>query len=369
MVVDRHPYDPIRPNPGPVIVAVPDAVRTGLGATVAWLRHARPLLGRMLRDPGAALLPGLPVRSPADVAAVRDALVDRAHDGQEPFAPRRHLGRGVYADYHWPPDRVLCPQHEQSYRLNVPRLVLLACLRPATEGGQTLLADSRRVLAHLPAGLVERLRRHGWLMVRTFRDRIGVPWRDAFGVADEVALAAALNRELVAHRWLHDGALRTVRLRPAIIHDPDTGEACWFNHAAFLNEWGLDPLERQVLREAFGADGLTLNSFAGDGTPLAADEVAAIDGVYERLSVPVPLAAGDVLVLNNILVAHGRRSYTGKRDVALAMGDPVAIADCRPTVLPAMATVDTPLVGCRPPRPPAFTPGGSAEVQGEACRD
>jgi alpha-ketoglutarate-dependent taurine dioxygenase len=222
----------------------------------------------------------------------------------------------------------LCPQHEQSYRLSFPGLLLLACLQPADTGGQTLLADGRRVLTKLPPSLVARLTAHGWIMVRNFRDRFGVPWQHAFEVADRDALPAKLAEELISHRWIGDGVLRTNRRRSAVVRHPVNGQLCWFNHAAFFNEHGLglDPEERQVLHEAFGPDGLTLNTLVGDGSPLTPEEVATIEAVYDELTVPVDLAAGDVLLLDNIAVAHGRRPFTGERLIAVAMGEPVTLA-------------------------------------------
>ncbi|MEV2236891.1 TauD/TfdA family dioxygenase [Micromonospora sp. NPDC049891] len=317
----------------PVTVDVPQ----GSGG-VDWVRHRRSELRALLHTSGAVLLRGLSVRDSADVAAVRAALVDVAAGSHEPFAPRPTRGDGVHGDFQWPPDRELCPQHEQSYRLTVPRVVLLACLRPADSGGQTVLADARLVLARIPADVRDRLRTHGWLLARTFRERIGLSWREAFDVDTPAELAAALRRELIAHRWLDDATLRTVRRRTAVVHHPDTGEQCWFNHAGFLNEWGLDPVERQVMRQAFGED-LAFNTRAGDGSPLTAADVAGIEAAYAEVSVDVPLAAGDVLVLDNILTAHGRRAYRGPRDVVCAWGEPVDVADCRPTTVVSSAMV------------------------------
>lgn len=311
----------------PVTVDVPP----GAG-DVEWVRHRRGELRTLLHTTGAVLLRGLSVRDAADVAGIRAALVDVAVGSHEPFAPRPAHGHDVHGDFQWPADRELCPQHEQSYRLRIPRVALVACRRPADSGGQVVLADARRVLDRVPAEVRDRLRTQGWLLARTFRERIGVGWREAFGVDTRADLAEALRRELVDHRWLDGTTLRTVRRRAAVVHHPETGEPCWFNHAGFLNEWGLDPVERQVMRQAFGDD-LAFNTQAGDGSPLTAAEVTGIEAAYAEVAVEVSLAAGDVLVLDNILTAHGRRAYRGRRDVLCAWGEPLDVADCRPTTV------------------------------------
>jgi len=56
------------------------------------------------------------------------------------------------------------------------------------------------------------------------------------------------------------------------------------------------------------------------------DDVAAhLRDAYDRETVKFPWQAGDLLMIDNMLVAHGRASFTGKRLVLAAMGDAVAL--------------------------------------------
>lgn len=305
----------------PPLVEVPAAERRSLAAATEWLA------GVALPDSqGAVLVRGAPIRSPEEVARARDVLIGKPSLPGESFGSREHLGEGIYSATRWPAERMMCPQHEESYSVTVPRLVLLACLEPATTGGETLLSDSRQLLAELPAELVDRCRTHGWRMTRTFRDRLGVSWRDAFGVADRESLEERCSRDGIEFEWRNGGTeLRTTRRRPAVVRHPITGEECWFNHAGFFNEWALFPEEREILVATFGPDGLPLNTFAGDGSPLSQSEVLQIEKAYEAISRPVHWQAGDLLLLDNILMAHGRRAYTGNRRMAKGMGDPVTL--------------------------------------------
>jgi hypothetical protein len=124
------------------------------------------------------------------------------------------------------------------------------------------------------------------------------------------------------------------------VSHPVTGEDCWFNHAGFFNVWALVPEDREVLLAAFGEDGLPLNTFAGDGSALSQAEVHQIEEAYDAISRPVHWQAGDVLLLDNILTAHGRRPYTGDRLMAKAMGEPVTSAGqaSTPRSLPSAVT-------------------------------
>jgi alpha-ketoglutarate-dependent taurine dioxygenase len=307
---------------------------------VSWLAGTLPDIRSALRHDGAVLIRGLPLGSNTDLVRVRNVVMSAPSIPIESLAPRRHLGDGLYSPMHWLPERILCAHPEESYVLHPPRLVLLACMRQASAGGEPLLSDARQVLAHLPGDLVRRLRTHGWLLTRLFRERIGTSWRDVFDTDDRETLVEVLRRDAIDFDWLPDGGLRTVRHRPAVLRHADTGEECWFNQAGFLNEWNLDPAEREVLVDAFGPDGVPTNTHSGDGTPLEAEEVHAINQAYERVAVAVPWQTGDVLLLDNVLVAHGRRPYVGKREVVVAVGDRVDLADWNSVPAPPRPLID-----------------------------
>ena len=54
---------------------------------------------------------------------------------KEAFARRQAYSDGVYSSATWPPNQPMCMHHELSYRLEVPSLMLFACLdaHPAAE--------------------------------------------------------------------------------------------------------------------------------------------------------------------------------------------------------------------------------------------
>jgi alpha-ketoglutarate-dependent taurine dioxygenase len=311
---------------------LPVPVLTAADPALDWLAGMRDELVTMLPAHGAILVRGLAVRAGADAARVRDALPWTPMTPTEYVAARERDGDGMLSALSWPTDRPLCPQNDQSYSIVFPGTVMLACLANEARGGEVLLSDTRAVLDALPAPLVERVREHGWLMSRTFQAHIGMSWQDAFQVGGTGALSSRLAGERIAFRWGSEGELRTLRRRAGILHHPSTGEPCWFNHAGFLNEWGLLPAEREIYLEAFGSRGLNFNTFHGDGTPFTETEVKAVEAAYDAVATRVALRPGDVLLLDNLLMAHGRRAYTGERVLAVSFGAPTSVDDCRPTV-------------------------------------
>ncbi len=316
-------------TPGkPVTAHVPEMC---LGQARAWLVDHRDEIRRGLDEHGALYLRGLPVRSVEDFAAVRDTVVTEAASYKEKATPRSHFGSDVFSSTDLPPQQSIRPHNENSYALEFPGVLVFGCLIAPDEGGATPVTDVRKVLRNIPAPLADRFREHGWGLVRNYGEHLGLSWQTAFGTEDRAAVAEYCRRNLTAHEWCADGHLRTVQRRTATIRHPRTGAEVWFNHMVFWNEWSLDPDVREVLAEDFGAENLPFGTSCGDGTPVTREDIATIDAAYRDATVRESWRPGDVMIVDNILTAHGREPYRGSRKIVVAMGDPVSLDDCAPS--------------------------------------
>ncbi len=271
---------------------------------------------------------GLGLRDAAEAEAVFRQLGDLMTE-TEAFAPRTRYAPGVYSATKWPPNQSMCVHHELSYADSVPSLMLFACLVAPEVGGATPLADGAAVLDALPRDLVERFERQGWLLVRNYNDDIGATVADAFGTDDRAAVERYCRANAIDFEW-QDGAgggggLRTWQRRRAVVPHPLTGQPCWFNQIAFLNEWTMAPDLHEYLLDVYGADGLPFNTRFGNGDPIGADVVQVINEVYEAHTVREPWQAGDLLVVDNIRTAHGREPFEGPREVVVALADGVRL--------------------------------------------
>ncbi|GHF37111.1 syringomycin biosynthesis enzyme [Kitasatospora xanthocidica] len=290
-----------------------------------WAAEHRAEVRAEVEASGAVLLRGSGVASPADLAAVTAALGIEPMAEREGFAPRDRHGETVYSASHWPADAPMCMHHEQSYAAEVPGLMVFGCLTAPDRGGRTMLADSQQVLRALPAGLVEPFRRDGWLLLRSYQD-VGVPWTDAFGTEDRALVDAYCAAEGIRQEWF-DGGLRTAQRRAAVVAHPRTGVPGWFNQIAFLNELTMDPVIREYLLDQYGPTGLPFTTAHGDTTPIDAGTVEAVNAAYDAAAFGESWRDGDVLVVDNIRMAHSREPYEGPREVAVVLGDPVRLPD------------------------------------------
>jgi alpha-ketoglutarate-dependent taurine dioxygenase len=296
-----------------------------------WVAGRRDALRAASAEHGSLLVRGLGLRDAAEAGAVFRQLGSPMTETQA-FAPRRSYAPGVYSSSKWPPNQPMCMHHELSYAFEFPGLMLLACLVAPTDGGATPVADSPTVLRALPKELVERFERVGWLLIRNYNDDIGASLAEAFGTDDRRAIESYCRANATKFEWQPDGALRTWQRRSAVIAHPLTGERCWFNQIAFLNEWTMDPELREYLVDVYGEDGLPFNTRFGDGDPIGPDVVQLINEVYEANTARERWQAGDLMLVDNVRTAHGREPFKGPREVVVAMADAVRVADCSPTI-------------------------------------
>jgi alpha-ketoglutarate-dependent taurine dioxygenase len=297
-----------------------------------WAAEHRDALCAVVAEHGAVRVRGLGLSNAPEIGAVFAQLTAGLLAETEAFARRRSYSDGVYSSTPWPPNQQMCMHHELSYALQFPGIMLFACLRAPTDGGATAVADSPTVLEALPPELVERFEREGWLLTRNYNDEIGASVADAFGTDDRGTVESYARANAIEFEWQPDGGLRTRQRRSAVVRHPVTGQRCWFNQIAFLNEWTLDPEVREYLVDVYGADSLPFNTCFGNGDPIGEDVVELVNRVYEANTAREPWRAGDLMLVDNIRTAHSREPFVGPREVLVAMANAVRLTDCSPTV-------------------------------------
>ncbi|MBV2352793.1 TauD/TfdA family dioxygenase [Streptomyces sp. J2-1] len=296
-----------------------------------WAARHREALRAQVAEHGVLLVRGLGLREPAQAGAAFTGLAGPLMTEREAFAPRETLGGGVYSSTAWPANQPMCMHHELSYALQVPGLMLFACLTAPASGGATATADAEQVLQALPTALAERFEHEGWLLTRSYNDEIGASLAESFGTEDRAGIERYCRENAIEFAWQPDGSLRTRQRRAAVVRHPVTGRRCWFNQIAFLNEWTLAPEVREYLTDVYGEDGLPFNTRYGDGSPIGEDVVQLLNATYEQHTRREPWQAGDLMLIDNIRTAHSREPFDGERQVVVGMADPRSLTDSCPT--------------------------------------
>jgi alpha-ketoglutarate-dependent taurine dioxygenase len=301
------------------VVSTSMAVVEGDGATISEWVASNPGWESALFRAGAILFRGFRVTDAEDFRRAAAALTDPVDDTREESSPRTPVGGNAFTSTEYPPEYAIQPHNEFSYRLRWPHRLVFCCVTPAEDGGATPLTDCRRVLEGLPPAFVERFERDGVLYVRNFAG-LGISWQDAFGTTSKEDVERYCRESEVECEWTRTG-LRTAQRRPAVIGHPVTGVRTWFNHALIWNVRGTEPPEVRDALLKVPPELRPTDSLYGDGTPIEEEEIEELRRAYAGSTTRFAWEAGDVLLVDNALTAHGRDAYTGNRRVLVAMGN------------------------------------------------
>jgi alpha-ketoglutarate-dependent taurine dioxygenase len=292
------------------------------------LRDERDRIHEALLEHGAVHFPAAGVGSTEEFARIRDVLIPATTPYVEAATPRRALGDQVFTSTEFPASEEIALHNENSYASSWPGELLFCCLQPAETGGATPLGDVRRVLRRLPEELVSEFDERGWMLIRNYGTGFGLPWQQAFGTEVESEVDDYCRAADVCTEWLPDGRLRTRQERKALARHPETGERVWFNHICFWHSSRMPAATREMLVEELGENGLPYESRFGDGGVIPAETVAEIAAAYEAEKRSVPWGRGDLILVDNMLVAHGRERFAGERRVLVSMGNPRTREEC-----------------------------------------
>jgi alpha-ketoglutarate-dependent taurine dioxygenase len=287
---------------------------------IGWARNHRDAVRSLLTRHRALLLRDFAVPSRTVFGEVVSAL---GHPIDYVFrsTPRKSFGRKIYSATEYPREYEIPLHCENAYQAQWPLLLFFYCEQSAQSGGETPLADMACVTRDLDPAACRALIEKGVRYVRNYHPGIDLPWEEVFQTNSRAKVMAHCKANGIDCRWRPDGLLRTAQVRPAMATHPGTGQSVWFNQAHLFHISGLDSGVRQSLQKMFSDEELPRNAFYGDGSPIELDVLEHIRGVFQSHKTTFPWQRGDILIIDNMAVAHGRNAYTGSRSIAVMMAD------------------------------------------------
>ncbi|MDC8640403.1 MULTISPECIES: TauD/TfdA family dioxygenase [Xanthomonas] len=288
----------------------------------AWLAAAAPSLHALADTRGALLFRGFSVHGAVDMERCVRNLIGEPMDYRENTSPRTAVRGNIRTSTDYPETETILLHNEHSYSRLFPMRVFFHCTVPASSGGNTPIADCGGVQRRIDPAIVQRFRERGWLYVRNFVAEVGQSWQTVYQCEDRDTLERLLDDADIGFEWNAAGRLRTRILRPAESRHPTTGESLWLNHLLFWHFSSLDLQMQRMIRSEFGESELPHQTYYGDGEPIEEDVLANIREAYEQERRAFAWQAGDLLMLDNMKVAHGRDAYVGPRNLLFAMGHP-----------------------------------------------
>ncbi|TMB86773.1 MAG: hypothetical protein E6J45_13400 [Chloroflexi bacterium] len=280
---------------------------------------------RYLDRYGAVMFRGFPIAGPREFEAVASAIAGELFAEYGDLPPEQTSER-IYHSTPYPHDKMILFHNESSHLSSWPLRQFFFCVVPSEEGGETPLLDCREVCEVLDKDIVEAFERKDLMYVRNFSEGVDVPWQDFFHTHDRAAVERTCASAGMTCEWTELG-LRVRQIAKGVRRHPRTGERIFFNQVQLHHVACLDVETRTAMRQLFADQDLPRNVYYGDGTPIPDEVVYRIGEVYEQLCAETAWQQGDLIALDNMLVAHARRPFVGERKIVVAMGKMIHAGD------------------------------------------
>lgn len=304
----------------PLLVEPASEKERGIGALLAWVTEERDWIEQRLLRHGGLLFRGFAVETSTDFERYCKAIDAKLLNYVGGESPRSPVTEKVYTSTEYPSHLEIALHNEMSYANGWPSKLFFFCWRPAAQGGETPIADSRKVLAAIDPEVRKRFMDRQVMYVNNFHDGwgLGKSWQQIFETSDRSQVELYCRQNDTEFRWIDTG-LWTRAIRPAVIIHPATGESVWFNQA---DRWHVSSRGREKSRamlKVMTEEELPRNAYYGDGSRIDTEDLETIREIYRDIEIALPWEKGDILLLDNILAAHGRRPYQGPRKIMVAM--------------------------------------------------
>ncbi len=289
---------------------------------VAWAANNRELITTYLLQHGGILFRNFQIKEVAEFEQFIQTVAGELLEYRDRSSPRSPIQGNIYTSTDHPADQSIFLHSENSYAAIWPLKIFFYCVTPAQQGGETPIADTRKVYQRIDPKIRDRFAQKQIMYVRNFGDGFGLPWQTVFQTTNPKDVEAFCQNNDIEFEWKPGNKLRTRQTRPAIAKHPHTDEMVWFNHAVFFHISTLEPTIRQALLAEFSEEELPHNTYYGDGSSIEPEILDKIRAAYQQETIIFPWQPGDILMLDNMLTAHGRKPFLGNRKIVVGMAEP-----------------------------------------------
>ena len=301
-----------------------------------WAADERAWIAAQLAEHGGLLFRGFNVREADQFEAFNDTMGFELMEYIRGNTPRSVVQNKVYTSTEIRRFVPIPLHNEMSYAAKYPPLIAFLCHTPSPVGGETPIADMHKVWSEVPASIRDAFEERGLTYTQIVRKHpsrfMKKTWTEMFHTEDPAEVERLCALQKIDVEWGKRQKLKLIHVRPAVLPHPETGDKIWFNqahifHPSFsreLKRFGL-PLRAFLLGryETFcrrrNPDGYPYNCTYGDGRAIPLKDIEAIRDILWSNAITFTWQQGDLVLLDNIQVAHSRLPYKGPRLILTAL--------------------------------------------------
>jgi alpha-ketoglutarate-dependent taurine dioxygenase len=297
--------------------------RLGVPDLVHYLQENKESVNTLLLESGAILFRNFDVADKDQFLQVKAVFAGAAHfDYVDGNSPRIKLSGDVYTSTEYPKEYRISLHNELSYSNRWPALIFFYCKTPADEGGETPIMDCRKFLEKLEPGMIDKFERLGVKYTRYLSGvkGMGKSWMDTFETTDRQVVEKYCQDNDIAYFW-EGNNIHLSQLGAGVATHAVTQEKVWFNQANQFHPSSLPADVSKMLKilHAKNKHKFPQYAFFGNGEEIPEAFLQQITDIQFDCALKFKWQQGDVLMLDNMLMAHGRMAFKGERKIYVSM--------------------------------------------------
>ena len=277
-----------------------------------------------LLDVGAVKFQGIQIESIEVFQYIVNSIANRFLNYIDGNSPRTKLSGNVYTSTEYDKTQRITMHNELSYSAKWPNKLFFSCVEPADTGGETLLADSREVLARMSEKIVDEIEKKGILYIRNLHSGAGMgpSWQHTFETESKEQVEKYCKAYAMNFEWRENDSLRLKQSSKGIIQHRSTGEKVWFNQVDQFHPYQLGDELYEAMKGIYdSSDNFPSYVTFGNGDAIPENMVDEILETIEDVTIAPQWQKNELLIIDNELASHGRNQYTGDRTVLVAMSE------------------------------------------------
>lgn len=286
-----------------------------------WFQDYKEEIDKLKLKYGGILFRNFKLDSVSEFNKLINSLEKKLLDYQFRSTPRKRLGGKIFTATEYPSEHVIPLHNENSYTNSWPNNIYFFCVVAPTKGGETSIADSRNVYGRIDQNIMKKFSESGVMYTRSFIPGIDLSWQEVFQTEEKKEVDKYCEDNNIEHKWLNNKncVLKTKQICQAIHKHPVTNEIVWFNQAHLFHISSLAKENIEFLLSEVGKDNLPRNAYYGNGEEIEEQALEHVRECYDKEKIKFRWQEGDLMVLDNILFAHGREPFAGPRKIVVGM--------------------------------------------------
>lgn len=236
----------------------------------------------------------------------------------ESSTPRTEIKKKIYTSTEISNKFTIPLHNELSYSKKYPRNLWFYCEKPSLTGGETSIASTRKVFKRINKKISNLFKEKKIKYIRRYGYGADLSWKNVFNTDKKNVVEKYCKKNGFKIKW-EGNKLITEQTNNATLNHPIHKFEIWFNQAHLFHNSNLNKKTKKAFLKIFGKNKFPRDAKFGDNSNISCEHLNHVRNAFKKEKYKIKWKKGDVVLIDNFHISHGREKYTGNRKLYVIM--------------------------------------------------